>query len=130
MSKNYKDVFSPEELAYLRERQKAALEKARLLPDLDDEDGHIHTGALNDPDAPSLSDAELARFRPAHEVVPEFIAATVRAKRGRPVVDMPKKQVTLRIDQDVIEHFKAGGPGWQTRINDALKSVAKKQAAR
>lgn len=37
-----------------------------------------------------------------------------------------KEQVTLRIDQDVLEHFQAGGPGWQDRINDALRKAAGK----
>ena len=34
-----------------------------------------------------------------------------------------REQVTLRIDQDVLEHFQAGGPGWQDRINDALRKA-------
>jgi uncharacterized protein (DUF4415 family) len=34
-----------------------------------------------------------------------------------------KEQVTLRIDQDVLEHFQAGGPGWQDRINEALRKA-------
>ena len=37
-----------------------------------------------------------------------------------------KEQVTLRIDQDVLEHFQAGGPGWQDRINDALRKAVGK----
>ncbi len=37
-----------------------------------------------------------------------------------------KEQVTLRIDQDVLEHFQGGGPGWQDRINDALRKAAGK----
>jgi uncharacterized protein (DUF4415 family) len=37
-----------------------------------------------------------------------------------------REQVTLRIDQDVLEHFQAGGPGWQDRINDALRKAAGK----
>lgn len=37
-----------------------------------------------------------------------------------------KEQVTLRIDQDVLEHFQAGGPGWQDRMNDALRKAAGK----
>ncbi|UPK31718.1 BrnA antitoxin family protein [Bradyrhizobium sp. 186] len=37
-----------------------------------------------------------------------------------------KEQVSLRIDQDVLEHFQAGGPGWQDRINDALRKAAGK----
>jgi uncharacterized protein (DUF4415 family) len=37
-----------------------------------------------------------------------------------------KEQVTLRIDQDVLEHFQSGGPGWQDRINEALRKAAGK----
>jgi uncharacterized protein (DUF4415 family) len=37
-----------------------------------------------------------------------------------------KAQVTLRIDQDVLEHFQEGGPGWQDRINEALRKAAGK----
>jgi uncharacterized protein (DUF4415 family) len=37
-----------------------------------------------------------------------------------------KEQVTLRIDQDVLEHFRATGPGWQDRINDVLRKAAGK----
>jgi uncharacterized protein (DUF4415 family) len=43
-------------------------------------------------------------------------------RRGRPPVgDAPKQQVTLRLPRAVIEHFKAGGAGWQTRISEALE---------
>jgi uncharacterized protein (DUF4415 family) len=37
-----------------------------------------------------------------------------------------KEQVTLRIDQDVLEYFREGGPGWQERINEALRKAAAK----
>jgi len=37
-----------------------------------------------------------------------------------------KEQVTLRIDQEVLEYFQASGPGWQDRINDALRKAAGK----
>ncbi len=37
-----------------------------------------------------------------------------------------REQVTLRIDQDVLEHFQAGGPGWQDRINEALRKAVGK----
>jgi uncharacterized protein (DUF4415 family) len=37
-----------------------------------------------------------------------------------------KESVTLRIDQDVLEHFQADGPGWQERINAALRKAAGK----
>ena len=37
-----------------------------------------------------------------------------------------REQITLRIDQDVLEHFRSGGPGWQDRINEALRKAAGK----
>jgi len=40
---------------------------------------------------------------------------------GRPQLKNPKQQVTLRLDQAVVEKFRATGAGWQTRINDALR---------
>jgi len=45
----------------------------------------------------------------------------IRRERGRPPIDTPKKLVSLRLDQDVIDRFRAGGPGWQSRINAALR---------
>ena len=47
---------------------------------------------------------------------PEFWAA------HRPVRGEPKAQVTLRIDRDVLDYFKDSGTGYQTRINDVLRS--------
>lgn len=37
-----------------------------------------------------------------------------------------KEQVTLRLDQDVLEFFRSGGTGWQDRINEALRKAAGK----
>jgi uncharacterized protein (DUF4415 family) len=37
-----------------------------------------------------------------------------------------RELVSLRIDQDVLAYFQQGGPGWQERINYALRKVAKK----
>jgi uncharacterized protein (DUF4415 family) len=44
----------------------------------------------------------------------------------RNVIPGVKEQVTLRIDQDVMDHFRSSGPGWQDRINDALRKAAGK----
>src|SRR5687768_5241311 len=46
-------------------------------------------------------------------------------RRGRPPSEAPKKLVSLRLSPEVIEHFKGGGPGWQTRINDTLLQAVK-----
>ncbi|HKR25682.1 MAG TPA: BrnA antitoxin family protein [Allosphingosinicella sp.] len=46
-------------------------------------------------------------------------------KPGRPPIgDEPKRQVTLRLPRHVLEHFKADGPGWQTRIGEVLERHA------
>ena len=41
-----------------------------------------------------------------------------------PVVPGTKEHVTLRIDRDVLDHFQQEGPGWQDRINAALRKIA------
>lgn len=43
---------------------------------------------------------------------------------GRKPDPNAKKLLTLRLDPQVIEHFKATGEGWQTRMNDALRKAA------
>jgi uncharacterized protein (DUF4415 family) len=50
----------------------------------------------------------------------------IRAARptGRPKKDAPKEAVNIRLDPDVVAHFRAGGPGWQSRINAALRKAA------
>ena len=44
----------------------------------------------------------------------------------QPSIPGVKEQVSLRIDKDVLEYFQEGGPGWQDRINDALRRAAGK----
>ncbi|MBL8597860.1 MAG: BrnA antitoxin family protein [Devosia sp.] len=48
----------------------------------------------------------------------------VLVKRGRRPLDNPKKAISLRVDADVLDKFKAGGPGWQGRMNEALRKAA------
>jgi uncharacterized protein (DUF4415 family) len=48
-----------------------------------------------------------------------------RAKIGRPKKDAPKEAVNIRLDPDVLADFRATGPGWQSRINAALRKAAK-----
>jgi uncharacterized protein (DUF4415 family) len=56
---------------------------------------------------------------------------TATTKPLEPVPKAPslpnsKELVSLRIDRDVLEHFQESGPGWQDRINEALRKVAGK----
>lgn len=77
-----------------------------------------------------LTAEDFRSMRPAREVLPKLIGARAAAEllrpRGRPPKENPKAQVTLRLDAEVVKHFKAGGPGWQTRINAVLKRAASK----
>lgn len=44
-------------------------------------------------------------------------------RRGRPPAPVRKVSTTLRLSPEVLEHFRASGPGWQTRIDQALKRL-------
>jgi uncharacterized protein (DUF4415 family) len=78
-----------------------------------------------DPDSPPMSNELLARMRPVREVAPELIALQehVQRKRGRPPAEETKEPVKLRLSPRVVRHFREGGPGWQTRINETLETA-------
>lgn len=78
----------------------------------------------SDPDAPEATDKQLAQARPFSEVFPALADTMRRNVGGRPKADNPKVAVSLRLDQEVVARFKATGPGWQTRMNDALRDAA------
>jgi len=57
----------------------------------------------------------------------EEMLAAPRLLRGRGPQNTPTKvATTIRLDRDVLEFFQSQGPGYQTRINDALRDVIKK----
>lgn len=61
----------------------------------------------------------------------EAVFKKVTSKAPEPVPPKPalpgvKELVSLRIDQQILEHFREGGPGWQDRINDALRKATGK----
>ena len=66
-------------------------------------------------DAPELDDDwfDRAEIRIGDKVI----------RRGRPP-GATKTQVSLRLDHDVLAAFRAGGPGWQSRMNEALRKAA------
>ncbi len=59
---------------------------------------------------------------------PNALELRMMRRPGRPLGSGTKTQITLRLDADVVNQFKASGSGWQTRINDALKSWVKMHA--
>jgi uncharacterized protein (DUF4415 family) len=69
---------------------------------------------------PELTDEDFARgvWRKGGEPMPH-------GPRGRPKSRNPKRPVSLRLDPDVLAHFRRGGRGWQSRINAVLRKAAK-----
>ncbi len=89
-----------------RSREEArAIARKYLESMTEEEDAALTAAALSDPDNPPLDFAKVRRI-------------------GRPRSVQTKRSVHLRLDRDVIEAFEAGGPGWQTRMNAALRKAA------
>lgn len=85
----------------------------------DAEEARIQSMIASDPDAPEATDEQLAQAKPFAEAFPA-LAENIR-KGGRPRSERPKLAVSIRLDQDVVDRFKADGPGWQSRVNEALR---------
>ena len=81
---------------------------------------------LSDPDNPEWTEDDFAKaLRP--EQFPEHIFETFPrtprpASRG-PQRTPTKRPISLRVDADVLERYRATGPGWQGRMNDALRKA-------
>jgi uncharacterized protein (DUF4415 family) len=91
----------------------------------DEEDARITAAALADPDAQPMTDEQLARMRPAREVLSPALYAALTSKGGRPKSATPKVFTGIRFDADVLAALKATGKGWQTRVNDAMRDWLK-----
>ncbi len=53
-------------------------------------------------------------------------AATIKRGRGRPAVAVKRPTLNMRVDAEVLDAFKASGPGWQSRINVLLRDAVKR----
>lgn len=71
-------------------------------------------------DNPELTNAEIAELKPGKDGLPPALFAALVNRGGRPKAEIRKVSVTIRLDPHIVEAFKATGPGWQTRMNDAL----------
>ena len=60
------------------------------------------------------------------EVTPEMFARGILRRGLKPVIR--KKQLTLRVDGDVVEWYQKQGPGYQTRINSLLRAYMEEHA--
>jgi uncharacterized protein (DUF4415 family) len=94
------------------------------MPDSESKPGYVPNPYYTQADwdevsSPELTDDQLAQMRPAAEALPELVAA-LRQQRVRQKA--PSKSLfSLRVDGDVLEAYRATGPGWQSRMNDALR---------
>jgi uncharacterized protein (DUF4415 family) len=77
-----------------------------------EEDAVITAAAMSDPDAMPLTDEEWEQVKPLLRV-------------GRPPASVTKERITIRLSPDVVGRFRATGPGWQTRMDAALKDWLK-----
>lgn len=77
-------------------------------------------------DNPELIEQDFARAIPFAQAFPVLAAKleTERRLRGRPKTATPKISTTLRLDPDILAYFRSTGPGWQSRINEALRRAA------
>ncbi len=89
-----------------------------LLPEWDDDDIPEWTEEMFDAAEIRIGDKII---RPATGVLTK---EGVRPIGRPPLGEAPKKQVTLRLDADVIERFRATGKGWQSRINETLRKAS------
>jgi uncharacterized protein (DUF4415 family) len=79
--------------------------------------------ALVDDENPEWTAADFARAKRVWEI-PELAHLSKRKPGDRGPQKTPtKQQVTLRLDRDVLQRFRATGTGWQSRINDVLRKA-------
>jgi uncharacterized protein (DUF4415 family) len=73
-------------------------------------------------DIPEWTAEEFARSRPMKDAFPEIVEAfeRMRGERG-PQKSPVKERVGLRLDANIVAHFRQSGAGWQGRINEVLK---------
>jgi uncharacterized protein (DUF4415 family) len=78
-----------------------------------------------DTDNPAWTAEDVNKARPASEVLTQLFsperAQSLLTLRGRPKADVTKVRVGIRLSPEVLDHFKASGDGWQTRIDAALR---------
>lgn len=75
-----------------------------------------------DSDNPEWTEQDFALAKTGEDI-PAHIRAAFPKTRGRPKGET-KQMVSLRLDKDILERFRATGPGWQSRINEALRKTA------
>jgi uncharacterized protein (DUF4415 family) len=78
---------------------------------------------INDPDNPEWTTKDFANARPVSERHGEAFARSLIRPNDRPfaIPGERKQAISIRLDRDIVAALKASGPGWQTRVNEALR---------
>ena len=85
------------------------------------DEARIQAGIAADPDNPEWTAKDFRRAQPFAKT----FSGLAKSRRVRPPQRQPTKiAVSLRLTREVVERFKSEGPGWQTRIDEALKKAA------
>ena len=79
--------------------------------------------AMQDAPIPSTPGSEPYDPNDAAAVAAYWTGATIKRSRGRPAVAVKRPTLNMRVDAEVLEAFKATGPGWQTRIHAVLRDA-------
>lgn len=86
---------------------------------------------LTDPDNPEWTEEDFARATRVEDLPPDELAIILRAfpktkayltRIGRPPQAETKVAVSLRLDRDIVDYFRASGRGWQSRMNAVLRA--------
>jgi uncharacterized protein (DUF4415 family) len=121
MSEKYEKVRG---VVSLTRAQARGMARAAIERMTEEEDAAITAAALADPDGQPLTEAQLSQFRPMAQVRPDLLRR-LRGQRGPQRSKPLKTRIALRLDPDIVEHFKKRGPGWQSRINATLRKALK-----
>ena len=83
-----------------------------------------------DEENPEWTEEDFREAIPVEDLPPELqakiLAAFPKTKLRGPQKAPTKVPVSLRLSREVVDHFKATGEGWQTRIDDTLKAAIRK----
>jgi len=100
-----------------------SIKLTKIRPLTDDEEAEIQMQIANDPESLELTKEELNQARPFKEMFPELAAKMEAeiAKRGRPKQEKTKTIITVRLDPEVVDKYRAKGKGWQSQMNQDLR---------